>query len=59
MTFDPTGNWKGYVKKTAGTTDLNQTRVANTVNEITNITESTGTAWITPVYDTAGEMTTT
>ena len=40
--LDPLGNWKNYVQKTSGATDLNQTRSANLVNEITNITESVG-----------------
>jgi len=61
MTYglDPTGNWSTYVTATAGTTDLTQGRVSNTVNEITNITESGGTPlWATPAYDAAGNMTT-
>jgi RHS repeat-associated protein len=37
--------------------DLVQSRTANTVNEITDITESTGAAWITPLYNRAGNMT--
>ena len=55
------GNWNGsksaYQAKVAGTTTLIQNRTHNTVNEITNITESTGTAWPTPGYDAAGNMT--
>jgi RHS repeat-associated protein len=46
------------VTKTSGTTDLNQNRTVNPVNEITNITESVGPAWATPGYDAAGSMTT-
>jgi len=57
-TLDPTGNWPGYLTKTAGTTDLNQARTSNKVNEITNITEATGPTWVTPAYDTAGNTTT-
>ena len=38
-TLDPTGNWSAYLTKTSGTTDLNQTRTSNTVNEITAIAE--------------------
>jgi RHS repeat-associated protein len=53
-TLDPTGNWAGFVTKASGTTTLNQSRTANTVNEITNITESTGPTWVTPAYDAAG-----
>jgi RHS repeat-associated protein len=53
-TLDKTGNWSGFVTKTTGTTDLNQTRTSNTVNEITGITESVGTSWPDPTYDAAG-----
>ncbi len=42
----------------AGTWSLVQNRTANPVNEITDITESTGPAWVTPAYDPAGNMTT-
>jgi hypothetical protein len=57
-TLDPTGNWSRYLTKTSGTTDLNQGRASNTVNEITNINASTGSIWVTPLYDAAGNMTT-
>ena len=40
-----------------GTWDLVQSRSANTVNEITNITNSVGSAWANPVYDPNGNMT--
>ena len=53
-TLDPTGNWSNFTTKASGTTNLNQSRSANTVNEITNITESTGPTWIVPAYDDAG-----
>jgi RHS repeat-associated protein len=53
-TLDPTGNWAGFVEKSSGTTTLNQTRTASTVNEITNISTTTGPAWVTPAYDAAG-----
>jgi RHS repeat-associated protein len=54
-TLDPTGNWAAYLTKTNGTTDLNQTRTANKVNEITAIGGTP--AWATPpVYDPAGNM---
>jgi len=46
------------VTKTSGTTDLNQNRSVNPVNEITDITETTGPSWVTPGYDAAGSMTT-
>ncbi len=57
-TLDPTGNWSNFTTQTAGTTDLDQSRTANPVNEITGITESTGPTWIVPAYDAAGNMTT-
>ena len=47
-TLDPLGNWSSYVQKTSGTTDLGQSRSVNKVNEISNITETTGPAWRTP-----------
>ena len=40
-----------------GTWELNRTRTANKANEITGISNSTGTAWATPTrYDGAGNM---
>jgi RHS repeat-associated protein len=57
-TLDPTGNWSEFVTKAAGTTTLDQVRTANTVNEIINITETTGSTWIVPAYDAAGNTTT-
>ena len=38
---------------------LNQNRTHNVANEITDITESTGTAWPTPAHDATGNMTST
>jgi YD repeat-containing protein len=57
-TLDKTGNWSNFTTKSTGTTDLNQTRTTNTVNEITGITESVGTSWPDPTYDAAGNTTT-
>jgi RHS repeat-associated protein len=57
-TLDPAGNWSAYLTKTAGTTDLNQSRTANPANEITSVTENTGPTWIVPAYDAAGNTTT-
>ena len=55
-TLDQLGNWNPYVTKTSGSTDLNQTRTHNTVNEITAIGGTP--AWATPPgYDDAGNMT--
>jgi RHS repeat-associated protein len=56
--LDGLGNWSNYVTKTSGTTALNQNRSVNKVNEIADITETTGPAWTTPGYDAAGSMTT-
>jgi len=53
-TLDPVGNWSNFTTKASGTTTLNQTRSTNTVNEITNITASTGPEWVIPEYDKAG-----
>jgi len=56
--LDPTGNWK-FMKQDNngnGTWDLVQLRSANKVNEITNANNTTGSAWATPSYDTAGNM---
>ncbi len=56
--LDMTGNWPGYVQKTSGSTDLDQARTHNPVNEITAITAATGTNWADPVHDRNGNMTT-
>ncbi|MEZ6049199.1 MAG: RHS repeat-associated core domain-containing protein [Planctomycetaceae bacterium] len=58
ITLDSIGNWVNQILKTSGSTDLDQTRTVNDANEISNITESTGPAWVTPAYDAAGNMTT-
>ncbi|TVS17111.1 MAG: hypothetical protein EA424_13360, partial [Planctomycetaceae bacterium] len=56
--LDMTGNWPGYVQKNSGSTDLEQGRTYNSVNETTSITAATGTDWADPVHDRAGNMTT-
>ena len=56
--LDMTGNWTDFLQKTSGSTDLNQDRTHNPVNEISGITETVGTAWVDPVHDQAGNMTT-
>ncbi|MEZ5942930.1 MAG: RHS repeat-associated core domain-containing protein [Planctomycetaceae bacterium] len=58
-TLDATGNWDGFRQDDNGngTWDLNQTRTANEVNEITGITDSVGPPWLTPEYDANGNMT--
>lgn len=59
-TLDETGNWEGFKQDDNGngTWDLNQSRNSNDVNEITDITESAGSSWVTPAYSAAGNMTT-
>ncbi|MEZ5951680.1 MAG: hypothetical protein R3C12_21200 [Planctomycetaceae bacterium] len=57
--LDQTGNWRKYLQDDDGSGwDLNQSRTANTVNEITGISASTGPVWVTPAYSKAGNMTT-
>ena len=57
--LDPTSNWRGFKEAAiGGPWTLDQVRSANTVNEITGITNSTGPTWTTPAYDTAGNTTT-
>ncbi|MBL8812383.1 MAG: glycosyltransferase, partial [Planctomycetaceae bacterium] len=59
-TLDSTGNWQGFREdgNGDGTWDLIQARTANKVNEITDISETAGPSWVTPVYSTTGNMTT-
>ena len=56
--LDATGNWSSFKQDDdgSGSWDLVQSRSANKVNEITSISNSTGTAWNTPLYDPAGNM---
>jgi len=58
--LDETGNWSNFREDDdgSGSWDLNQTRTSNTVNEITDITETVGASWVTPIYSRAGNMTT-
>jgi RHS repeat-associated protein len=57
--LDPTSNWHGFKEATTGGAwTLDQSRSANTVNEITGITNTTGPTWVTPAYDAAGNTTT-
>ncbi|MFN5196038.1 MAG: RHS repeat-associated core domain-containing protein, partial [Planctomyces sp.] len=58
--LDETGNWSNFREDNAGAGSwtLNQSRTSNTVNEITDITETVGASWVTPVYSRAGNMTT-
>ena len=54
-TLDGTGNWNNFQQGVANT--LNQDRTHNQVNEITDITETVGSAWPTPAYDDNGNTT--
>jgi len=57
-TVDKTGNLNGFKQSDNGATwSLDQTRTANTVNEITSLVNETSKAWTTPGYDKAGNMT--
>jgi len=56
-TLDSTGNWFGMKEADTGSAwTLEQTRTASEVNEITNITNTVGSAWAQPAYDAAGNM---
>jgi len=58
--LDATGNWRNFREDDDGdaTWDLNQQRTANKMNEISDIAESVGPSWATPVYNRVGNMTT-
>ncbi|ADG66878.1 AmoP [Planctopirus limnophila DSM 3776] len=57
--LDATGNWQGFKETDNGSTwTLEQERTASEVNEITDITNSVGSAWAEPVYSSSGNMTT-
>jgi len=57
--LDATENWTGMKQAEGGSSwTLEQARTANTVNEITDITNSVGPTWAVPTYDPAGNMTT-
>ena len=53
--LDMTGNWTDYIQKTSGSTDLDQDRDHNEVNEITEIDNSSTHV----AHDKAGNMTKT
>lgn len=58
-TLDPTENWAGFRQADDGSNwSLIQSRSNNTVNEITDIANTIGSAWAEPAYDPAGNMTT-
>jgi len=58
--LDATGNWARFLEDSDGNGvwDLDQTRNANSVNEIVDITEDSGPSWVAPAYNRAGNMTT-
>jgi len=57
--LDSTSNWHGFRESAeGGPWTTIQSRAANTVNEITDITNTVGESWTTPQYDAAGNMTT-
>ena len=57
--LDSTGNWRNFHEDDDGAGwDLNQQRTSNKVNEITDIAETLGVSWVTPVHSKAGNMTT-
>ncbi|MBS0206921.1 MAG: RHS repeat-associated core domain-containing protein [Planctomycetes bacterium] len=58
--LDSTGNWSGFQQDGTGggTWSMVQARTTSPVNEITNITNTTGTTWADPEYDAVGNMTT-
>ena len=58
--LDETGNWSNFREDDDGDSswDLVQNRTNNKVNEITNVTKTTGPSWVTPAYSKAGNMTT-
>ncbi|WP_428305401.1 RHS repeat-associated core domain-containing protein [Lacipirellula sp.] len=53
-TLDQTGNWSGFSQTVQSA--LTQTRTSNTVNEITDISETVGLDWATPAYNANGNM---
>ena len=53
--LDPTSNWHGFREAAeGGSWTTIQSRSANRVNEITDITDAVGSGWLTPEYDAAG-----
>jgi RHS repeat-associated protein len=57
--LDSTGNWTGMMEADGGSIwTLQQSRTANSVNEITGISNAVGSAWAQPTYDLAGNMAT-
>ena len=57
--LDATGNWRNFTQNDQVDPDqtLDQQRLANRVNEITQIARTVGPQWATPEYDRNGNMT--
>jgi RHS repeat-associated protein len=57
--LDATGNWQNFTQndQADASQTLDQQRVANQVNEITQIARTVGADWATPAYDRNGNMT--
>ncbi|MEM6258477.1 MAG: RHS repeat-associated core domain-containing protein [Planctomycetota bacterium] len=57
--LDQVANWTSFDQDDTGngTDDLVQTRTHNKANEITGITNTTGSVWSAPVYENAGNTT--
>jgi RHS repeat-associated protein len=57
--LDATGNWRNFTQNDQADPDqtLDQQRLANRVNEITQIARTVGADWATPEYDRNGNMT--
>jgi hypothetical protein len=57
--LDATGNWRNFTQNDQADPDqtLDQQRLANRVNEITQIARTVGPDWTTPEYDKNGNMT--
>src|SRR5690606_19852886 len=56
--LDATGNWRNFTQndQADASQTLDQQRIANRVNEITQIARTVGPDWATPAYDRNGNM---
>jgi RHS repeat-associated protein len=57
-TLDQLGNWSEFEQGDGSTATLEQTRAHNEANEVGVIGATTGTNWVDPAHDAAGNMTT-
>ena len=57
--LDATGNWRNFTQsdQSDASQALDQQRLHNRVNEITQIAHTVGSDWATPTYDRNGNMT--